>query len=110
MRARINNLIIGVTDGFKKVLQIKGVGYRASMSGKALNLQLGYSHPISYNPPQGIQIACPSNDVIEISGYDKVAVGQVAADIRAYRPPEPYKGKGIRYEDEFVLRKEGKKK
>lgn len=109
-RALINNMITGVTTGFQKKLQLIGVGYRAQAKGKVLNLNLGFSHPIDYAVPEGITIETPSQTDIVISGYDKQQVGQVSAEIRAYRPPEPYKGKGVRYADEHVARKEAKKK
>lgn len=109
-RSVINNLVIGVAEGFEKKLEIQGVGYRAQVQGKDLVLQLGFSHEVRYPMPQGIDIKCPDQTHIEISGANKQLVGQVAAEIRAYRPPEPYKGKGVRYEGEFILRKEGKKK
>lgn len=109
-RTMVSNLIAGVTDGFSKRLEITGVGYRAAVQGANLQLQLGYSHDIAYPVPQGIQIVCPKPTEIVITGIDKQKVGQVAAEIRAYRPPEPYKGKGIRYAGEFIARKEGKKK
>lgn len=109
-RTLVSNLIAGVTEGFSKRLEITGVGYRAAVQGANLQLQLGYSHDIAYPIPQGIQIACPKPTEIVITGIDKQKVGQVAAEIRAYRPPEPYKGKGIRYAGEFIARKEGKKK
>lgn len=107
-RALINNMITGVTKGFEKVLQIEGVGYRASMQGKNLNLALGYSHPISIAPPEGIAFAVDGTQTIRVAGIDKELVGQTAADIRAWREPEPYKGKGVRYEGEHVRRKVGK--
>lgn len=109
-RTLVSNLIAGVTEGFSKRLEITGVGYRAAVQGANLQLQLGYSHDIAYPVPQGIQIVCPKPTEIVITGIDKQKVGQVAAEIRAYRPPEPYKGKGIRYAGEFIARKEGKKK
>lgn len=109
-RTLVSNLIAGVTNGFSKRLEITGVGYRAAVQGANLQLQLGYSHDIAYPVPQGIQIVCPKPTEIVITGIDKQKVGQVAAEIRAYRPPEPYKGKGIRYAGEFIARKEGKKK
>jgi large subunit ribosomal protein L6 len=109
-RTLIANLMTGVTEGFTKKLEITGVGYRAALQGQNLQLQLGYSHDISYPIPQGIQVVCPKPTEIVITGIDRQKVGQVAAEIRAYRPPEPYKGKGIRYAGEFILRKEGKKK
>jgi len=109
-RTLVANLIAGVTEGFTKKLDITGVGYRAAMQGSNLQLQLGYSHDISYPIQQGIQVVCPKPTEIVITGIDKQKVGQVAAEIRHYRPPEPYKGKGVRYAGEFILRKEGKKK
>ena len=109
-QALLSNLVIGVTDGFSKTLDITGVGYRAAVQGKTLNLQLGYSHDINYLIPDDIEIKCETQTTIEVSGTDKQAVGQVAAEIRSYRKPEPYKGKGIRYRGEQILRKEGKKK
>ena len=109
-RALLNNMIIGCSDGFSKKLTLIGVGYRAAMKGRELGLSLGFSHPVNYAVPEGIQIETPSQTEIVISGADKQQVGQVAAEIRSYRPPEPYKGKGIRYADEHVLRKEAKKK
>jgi len=108
-RALVNNMVIGVTEGFQKKLQLVGVGYRAQLQGSKLNLQLGFSHPVEYNAPEGIKIETPSQTEIIISGCDKQKVGQVAAEIRSYRPPEPYKGKGVRYADERVVRKEAKK-
>ena len=108
-RALINNMITGVTEGFEKKLKIIGVGYRAKAQGKTLNLQLGYSHDVNYELPDGITIDTPSQTEINISGADKQIVGQAAANIRAFRPPEPYKGKGIRYVDEHVVRKQAKK-
>ena len=109
-RTIVQNLVTGVTDGYSKHLEIKGVGYRAVMKGKNLQLALGLSHDVLYPVPDGIEVKCASQTEIEVSGIDKQQVGQVAAEIRAYRPPEPYKGKGIRYKDEYVFRKEGKKK
>lgn len=109
-RSRIQSMVTGVAEGFTKKLEINGVGYRAAVQGNKLNLQLGFSHDIAYPIPEGIEIKCERPTAIAISGADKQRVGQVAADIRAYRPPEPYKGKGIKYSDEIVLRKEGKKK
>ena len=109
-RTMVANLIAGVTEGFTKRLEITGVGYRAALQGQNLQLQLGYSHDVIYPIPQGIQIVCPRPTEIVITGIDKQKVGQVAAEIRGYRPPEPYKGKGIKYAGEFILRKEGKKK
>ncbi len=109
-RTQIANLVAGVTDGFEKSLEIIGVGYRAQLQGKTLQLQLGLSHDVKYPIPDGIEIKCPSQTEIIVSGIDKQKVGQVAAEIRRFRPPEPYKGKGIRYAGEYVFRKEGKKK
>jgi len=109
-RAQIANLVEGVTKGFEKKLEITGVGYRAAMQGKNLQLALGYSHDVVYAIPEGIQIAVPKPTEITITGSDIQRVGQVAAEIRAYRPPEPYKGKGVKYVGEFIFRKEGKKK
>jgi large subunit ribosomal protein L6 len=109
-RTLVANLITGVTEGFTKKLEITGVGYRATVQGQALQLQLGYSHDITYPLPDGIQAQCPKPTEILISGIDKQKVGQVAAEIRRFRPPEPYKGKGVRYAGEYILRKEGKKK
>ena len=110
MRALISNMVRGVSAGFERKLALVGVGYRAQAQGPVLNLTLGFSHSIEHKIPQGIQVATPSPTEIVVSGYDKQKVGQVAAEIRAYRPPEPYKGKGIRFADEVVLRKEAKKK
>jgi len=109
-RAQIANLVVGVTKGFEKKLEITGVGYRAAMQGKNLQLALGYSHDVVYPIPEGISIVVPKPTEITITGNDQQRVGQVAAEIRAYRPPEPYKGKGVKYADEFIFRKEGKKK
>lgn len=106
-RALSNNIVVGLTSGFEKKLEINGVGYRAAISGKILELQLGFSHPIKHEIPEGINIAVEKN-IITISGSDKQAVGQTAAKIRAYRPPEPYKGKGVKYADEKIIRKAGK--
>ncbi len=108
MRANINNMVVGVTQGFTKVLEIVGTGYRAQMDGKKLVLQLGFSHPIEFMPPDGIAIKVESPTRLSISGADKCLVGQVAADIREFRPPEPYKGKGVKYEGEYIRRKAGK--
>ncbi len=108
-RALINNMVQGVSGGFEKKLSLVGVGYRAQANGKILNLSLGFSHPIDYSVPEGITVETPSQTEIVVSGCDKQKVGQVAAEIRAYRPPEPYKGKGVRYLDEHVARKEAKK-
>ena len=109
-RALVNNMVVGVSTGFTRTLEINGVGYRAAVQGRTLNLQLGYSHDIPYPIPQDIQIACERPTLIAISGADRQRVGQVAAEIRAFRPPEPYKGKGIKYLEETLRRKEGKKK
>ncbi len=109
-RTLIANLISGVTDGFTKKLEINGVGYRAALQGQGLQLNLGYSHDVVYAIPQGIDIKVPKPTEIVVSGIDKQRVGQVAAEIRAWRPPEPYKGKGVKYADETIFRKEGKKK
>ena len=109
-RANINNMIAGVSKGFVRNLDISGVGYRAAVAGKKLTLQLGYSHDIVFDIPEGIAIKCEKPTAIQITGADKQQVGQVAAKIRGFRPPEPYKGKGIRYSDETVRRKEGKNK
>ena len=109
-RALLNNMVVGCTEGFQKKLTLIGVGYRAQAKGKVLNLNLGFSHPVDYAVPEGITIETPSQTEIVVSGVDKQKVGQVAAEIRAYRPPEPYKGKGVRYADEYVMRKEAKKK
>ena len=109
-RALLNNMVVGCSEGFQKRLALIGVGYRAQAQGKTLNLSLGFSHPVEYPVPEGITIETPSNTEIVVSGADKQQVGQVAAEIRAFRPPEPYKGKGVRYSDEYVLRKEAKKK
>ena len=109
-RTQISNILTGVKDGFERKLEITGVGYRAAVEGKELVLSLGFSHPVRHAIPEGIQIKCPAPTQVEISGADKQLVGQVASEIRAYRGPEPYKGKGVRYADEVILRKEGKKK
>ena len=109
-RTLVQNLVTGVTDGFTEVLEITGVGYRATAQGKTLKLQLGYSHDVNFDVPEGIEIKTPDNTTVEISGIDKQKVGQVAAEIRRWRKPEPYKGKGIKYRGEFIFRKEGKKK
>ena len=110
MRALVNNMVVGVSDGFERRLQLQGVGYRAQAQGKKLNLQLGFSHPVEYELPEGIKAETPSQTEIVISGVDNQLVGQVSAEIRSFRPPEPYKGKGVRYLDERVRRKEAKKK
>jgi large subunit ribosomal protein L6 len=106
----INNLCVGVSKGFEKQLLINGVGFRANMQGNLLVMNLGFSHDVRYETPEGVQIAVNNNTEIVVSGIDKQRVGQVAAEIRGYKPPEPYKGKGIKYEDERIIRKEGKKK
>jgi large subunit ribosomal protein L6 len=108
-RSLIANMVEGVTEGFEKRLEIQGVGYRAQLKGKSLELALGYSHPVSVEPPEGIEFEAPSQTEVVVRGIDKQLVGQVAADIRKRRPPEPYKGKGIRYRDEHVARKVGKR-
>jgi len=110
MRSLVNNMVTGVTSGFEKKLELIGVGYRAQAQGQTLNLTLGFSHPVNYAVPEGITIETPSQTEILVKGIDKQKVGQVSAEIRAYRPPEPYKGKGVRYSDEYVIRKEAKKK
>ena len=109
-RANLRNMVEGVSKGYSKSLEINGVGYRAAVQGKNLQLQMGYSHDVLYPIPEGITIKCEKPTAVLISGYDKQKVGQVAAEIRAVRPPEPYKGKGIKYDTETILRKEGKKK
>ena len=109
-RSLVSNMVQGVTEGFKKELELQGVGYRAQLQGKKLNLSLGFSHPVEYETPEGIEIETPSQTQVIVKGIDKQLVGQTAAEIRAYRPPEPYKGKGVRYQNEFVKRKEAKKK
>ena len=109
-RSLVNNMVQGVTEGFQKELELQGVGYRAQLQGKKLNLSLGFSHPVEYEAPEGIEIETPSQTQVIVKGIDKQLVGQTAAEIRAYRPPEPYKGKGVRYQNEFVKRKEAKKK
>ncbi len=110
MRAVVQNMVTGVTTGFERRLELQGVGYRAQAQGKKLTLQLGFSHPVEYSLPEGIEAQTPSQTEIVISGIDKQRVGQVCAEIRAFRPPEPYKGKGVRYQGEYVRRKEAKKK
>jgi large subunit ribosomal protein L6 len=110
MRALLNNMVIGVTKGFQKRLTLVGVGYRAQAQGTKLNLTLGFSHPVSHNMPEGVKVETPTQTEILIKGIDKQMVGQVAAEVRAYRSPEPYKGKGVRYSDEVVVIKETKKK
>jgi large subunit ribosomal protein L6 len=109
-RTLVSNMVTGVSAGFTRKLLITGVGYRAALDGKILNLQLGYSHDIKYAIPEDIEVKCENPTSIEITGADRQRVGQIAAEIRAFRKPEPYKGKGIRYDDETILRKEGKKK
>lgn len=109
-RAQISNMVEGVSTGFKKRLEINGVGYRANVQGSTLKLALGLSHDVNYPIPQGLTVKCEGQNLVEISGADKQLVGQVAAEVRGYRPPEPYKGKGVKYEGEYILRKEGKKK
>lgn len=109
-RALLNNMVTGVTAGFERKLELVGVGYRAQAQGKVLNLTLGFSHPVNYQVPEGVSVETPSQTEIVVKGADKQQVGQVAAEIRAYRPPEPYKGKGVKYADETIMRKEAKKK
>lgn len=109
-RALLNNMVVGVSQGFEKKLQLVGVGYRAKAQGKLLNLTLGFSHPINHSLPEGVTVDTPSQTEIVLKSADKQLLGQVAADIRAYRPPEPYKGKGVRYADERIVTKEAKKK
>jgi len=109
-RTLVSNIITGVNDGYTRRLEIQGVGYRAQVQGNKLQLALGFSHDVNYPIPEGIKIECPKPTEIVVSGIDKQRVGQVAAEIRRYRPPEPYKGKGVRYEGEYIFRKEGKKK
>jgi large subunit ribosomal protein L6 len=110
MRALVNNMVKGVSEGWEKKLVLNGVGYRAKASGKSVNLTVGLSHPVDYQLPEGVSAETPTQTEVVVSGIDKQAVGQAAAEIRAFRPPEPYKGKGIRYADEYVRRKEAKKK
>lgn len=110
MRALVHNMVVGVSEGFSRKLQLVGVGYRAQAQGQKLNLSLGFSHPIEFSVPQGITVETPSQTELVVTGSDKQLVGEVAAKIRAYRPPEPYKGKGVRYADERVVMKEAKKK
>ena len=109
-RSLVSNMVVGVSSGFEKKLELQGVGYRAQAQGNKLNMQLGFSHPISYELPDGIEVTTPSQTEIVVTGADKQLVGQVSAEIRSFRPPEPYKGKGVRYADERVRRKEAKKK
>lgn len=110
MRALLNNLVVGVTDGFEKKLELRGVGYRAQAQGTSLNLTLGFSHPVVHKVPEGITVETPSQTEVIVRGTNKQSVGQVAANIRGYRPPEPYKGKGVRYAGEYIAMKEAKKK
>jgi large subunit ribosomal protein L6 len=110
MRAIVQNMVTGVTEGFEKKLELQGVGYRAQAQGKKLTMQLGFSHPVEYELPEGISAETPTQTEIVIAGVDKQRVGQVCAEIRSFRPPEPYKGKGVRYAGEYVRRKEAKKK
>jgi len=110
MRSLLNNLIVGVSAGFEKKLELRGVGYRAQAQGQNVNLSLGFSHPVVHQVPTGVKVETPSQTEIVVSGISKQVVGQVAADIRSYRPPEPYKGKGVRYVGEYVVMKEAKKK
>jgi len=109
-RANLNNLVKGVSEGFMRKLELVGVGYKAQATGKGIKLSLGYSHDIDYDAPAGIKIACPSPTEVEIHGADKRLVGAVASELRSYREPEPYKGKGVKYQEETIIRKEGKKK
>ena len=109
-RSMVENIVTGVSEGFSRKLELQGVGYRAQMQGKTLKLSLGFSHDVDFAVPEGITVDCPSQTEIVVSGIDKQKVGQVASEIRSFRPPEPYKGKGVRYEGEYVFRKEGKKK
>ncbi len=109
-RALVNNMVVGVSEGFERRLELRGVGYRAQMQGNTLNLTLGFSHPVHYEVPEGVTIECPTQTEVVVKGADKQQVGQVAAQIRGYRPPEPYKGKGVRYANERVVLKEAKKK
>lgn len=110
MRALVSNMVVGVSKGFEKKLELNGVGYRAKAAGKSVNLTLGFSHPIDYQLPEGVTAETPSNTEIVLKSADKQLLGQAAAEIRGFRPPEPYKGKGVRYADEYVRRKEAKKK
>ena len=109
-RSLVSNIVTGVTKGFSKTLELNGTGYRASISGAILKLQLGYSHDINYNIPKDVKIECPKQNIIKLSSFNKEKLGATAAEIRSYRKPEPFKGKGIKYDDEFIFRKEGKKK
>jgi len=110
MRSLVNNMVIGVSQGFEKRLLLQGVGYRAAVKGNVLNLSLGFSHPVEYELPAGVTAECASQTEVVLRGIDKQVIGQVAAEVRGFRPPEPYKGKGVRYSDEVVRRKEAKKK
>ena len=110
MRTLVNNIVVGVTEGYEKKLEIQGVGFRANMQGNTIVMQLGFSHEVRYDIPQGVTVAVEEQTKITVSGIDKQLVGQVAAKIRGFKPPEPYKGKGVRYAGEYVMRKEGKKK
>ena len=110
VRALVSNMVVGVSEGFERRLELQGVGYRAQVQGRKLNLQLGFSHPVEYQLPEGVNAETPSQTEIVITGIDKQQVGQVSAEIRSFRPPEPYKGKGVRYANERVRRKEAKKK
>ena len=109
-RALVSNVVIGVTEGFSKTLELNGTGYRASISGSKLKLQLGYSHDVNFEVPKEVKVECPKQNIIKLTSYNKDALGAVAAKIRSYRKPEPFKGKGIKYENEYIHRKEGKKK
>ena len=109
-RALVSNVVIGVTEGFSKTLELNGTGYRASISGSKLKLQLGYSHDINFEVPKEVKVECPKQNIIKLSGSNKEILGAVAANIRSFRKPEPFKGKGIKYANEFIYRKEGKKK
>ena len=109
-RTLVDNIVTGVSDGFEKRLEINGVGYRAALQGRNLQLMLGFSHDVAFAIPDGIEVQCPKPTEIIVSGFNKQKVGQVAAEIRRFRPPEPYKGKGVKYADEYIFRKEGKKK
>ena len=110
IRDRLNNAIIGITTGYSKTLELSGVGYRAALKGKQLNLQLGFSHDINFDIPEGVKILVEKQNIIKISGSDKQEVGSIASKIKSFRPPEPYKGKGIKEQGQYILRKEGKKK
>jgi len=109
-RSQLQNLVMGVSEGFTYNLEIQGVGYRAAVQGRTLNLQLGFSHDVNYPIPDGISVTVDRNVAIEVKGANKAVIGQFCSEVRAFRPPEPYKGKGVRYRDEYVMRKEGKKK